>query len=61
MQGFYHMQEKVEKLEGDAALNKLFQEICSNVDENTRHAVNCKVSLTLCANQFFFNLNCDLK
>lgn len=32
-------QEKEEKLDGDAALNKFFQEIYADADEDTRRAM----------------------
>lgn len=33
-------EEKEEKLDGDAAVNKLFQEIFQNADEDTRRAMS---------------------
>lgn len=34
------LQEKDEKLEGDAALNKFFREIYQNADEDTKRAMS---------------------
>jgi hypothetical protein len=36
---FFFFQEKDEKLDGDAALNKFFQNIYSDADEDTRRAM----------------------
>jgi hypothetical protein len=36
---FFQFQEKDEKLDGDAALNKFFQNIYSDADEDTRRAM----------------------
>ena len=34
-----HLQEKDEKLDGDAALNKFFRDIYKDADEDTRRAM----------------------
>lgn len=37
---FFKFQEKEEKLDGDAALNKFFGDIYKNADEDMRRAMN---------------------
>ena len=37
---YYFFQEKDEKVDGDAAFNKIFHDIYKNVDEDTRMAIS---------------------